>query len=166
MTRNIFQQYYGNARATKVIYGTILIAAFLITKDHIGENSSLAVAISTFFAAIAIVFAEIYSELLGETIRKNKKLSRTERNAIEKDTFAIISVSILPSIVFLVSYVGLYSTQVAFTISYTLLLIILIVFSFWAVRLSGATTLKALVISIIISVIGIAVVLLKYSLGH
>lgn len=166
MIKKGLEQYYGNDRATKSIYGAILIFAFLIGQEHTRHDSALPLVFSTFFAAFAIVLAEIYAELLGKTIKHKKALNKKDRLELEKDSLAIISVSLWPSLFFLISYLGLYSIQNAFILSYVLLLTIIFIFSYWANRLSRYSKLKSFLIALVLSVIGLIVIVAKYSLGH
>jgi hypothetical protein len=161
-----FQKYYGTDRAAKAIYGVVLIFAFLIGQGHDSDKSSLSLVFSTFFAGVAIVLAEIYSEILGKTIRQKNRLSKNQRKEIERDSLAIISVSFWPSLVFACSAIGLFSTQVAFNVSYGLCLAALFLFSFWAARLSNFSTFTAVGRAALIVALGLVVVIAKYELGH
>jgi hypothetical protein len=167
MTKNnILNKYYDNDRASKVIYGAILISAYLITQSHSDGSTALSLAFGTLFAAVAIVLAEVYSDIIGRTIKHKRKLTNHERHEIEKDSLAIVSVSIWPSVMFFLSHLGLFSVQFAFDISYLLLIGVLVIFSYIASRLSGRSKIKSLMWSLIISIIGICVILVKYNLGH
>lgn len=161
-----FQKYYGTDRAAKAIYGVVLIFAFLIGQSHNGGQTSLSLVFGTFFAGVAIVLAEIYAEILGKTIRQKNRLTKSQRKEIEHDSLAIISVSFWPSLVFACSAIGLFSTQVAFNITYVLCLAALFLFSFWAARLSNFTIVTALGRAAIIVALGVVVVVAKYELGH
>ena len=166
MKKNFLDSYYGNDRATKVIYGAILIFAFLVGQGHSSQTSAFPIVFGTFFAAIAIVLAEVYADILGKTIRHKRKLTKQERLEVERDSLAIISVSLWPSVIFGLSYLGLFSMHSAFNISYTLLLGVLFGFSYWAGRLSGKTKLRAFTFAIATSLVGLIVVTAKYTLGH
>lgn len=166
MRKNVIEKYYGNDRATKVIYGAILIFAFLVGQGHSSHYSALPIVFGTFFAAVAIVLAEVYADILGKTIRHKRKLTKAERIEVERDSLAIISVSFWPSVIFALSYAGLFSISTAFTFSYLLLLSVLFAFSYWAGRLSGNTKAKALLFAAATSIIGLLVVTAKYALGH
>lgn len=160
------QKYYDSDRATKAIYGAILIFAFLIGQEHTRHDSALPLIFSTLFAAIAIVLAEIYSELLGKTIKHKKALTKADRRELERDSLAIISVSLWPSFFFFLSFLGLYSIQSAFILSYILLISTIFAFSYWANRLSKYTKLKSFAIALAISALGLSVILIKYALTH
>ena len=166
MNKKSLEKYYGNDRAAKVVYGAVLIFAFIVGQGHSGHNTALSLATGTFFAAIAIVLAEIYAEILGKTIRQKRKLTKHERKEIEQDSLAIISISMWPTVIFLLSWLGLYSMHTAFNISYTLLLLVLFIFSYWASVLSGRSRRSSLLRGIIASCIGLIVVFAKYALGH
>ena len=164
--KNIFERYYNSDRATKTIYGAILIFAFLIGQYHNTNNSALPVVFGTFFAAVAIVLAEIYSEILGKTIKHKRKLSKNDRHELVNDSLAIISISFWPSGIFMLSYLGLYDTNTAFIISYALLISVLFISSYLANRLSNFSKYKSLLTAILVSFLGVIVVVVKYSLGH
>lgn len=160
------QHLYNGTRAAKAVYGTILIFATLIAFQHTEETNAYGLALSTILAALAIVLAEIYSEILGETIRQRSKLTRAERKEIWRDSFAIISVSIWPALFFLGSKIGLWTVPVAFFIGYGYCLLILFVFSYWSSRLSGLNKPNSILRSCVLVAIGLGVVIAKYSLAH
>ena len=166
MKKNKLEKYYGNDRASKVVYGSVLIFAFLAGQSHSGHDSALPLVFGTFLAAVAIVLAEVYSEILGRTIRNKRKLKKLERQEVEQDSLAIISVSFWPSLIFLLSYFGLFSVHTAFNISYGLLLTVLFVFSYWASILSGRNRSISLFRAAIATCVGLVVILAKYGLGH
>lgn len=166
MKKSTLEKYYGNDRASKVIYGTILIFAYLLTQGHDRGSEAIELVIGTFVAAVAIVLAEIYSEIIGKTIRNKKALSKDERVEVERDSLAIISVSFWPSILFLLSYMDVWSVQTAFILSYTILLGIMFIFSYWANRLSEHSRSKAVITALIISSLGLVIVFAKYAFGH
>ena len=166
MRTTTLAKYYGNDRAAKVVYGAILIFAYLITQNHSNDDTALSLVSGTFFAAVAIVLAEIYAEILGKTIRQKKRLSKHQRLEVVQDSLAIISVSFWPSFLFLLSHLGLFSVQIAFNLSYAFLLKILFIFSYWASRLSEHSKLAAMATACIVSAVGLFVVFAKYALGH
>ena len=166
MHKSTLTRYYGNDKAAKVVYGAILIFAYLITQNHSNNDTALSLVSGTFFAAVAIVLAEIYAEILGKTIRQKKRLSKHQRLEVEQDTLAIMSVSFWPSFLFLLSHLGIFSVQIAFNLSYAFLLTILFIFSYWASRLSEHSKLAAVVTASIVSAVGLIVVFAKYAFGH
>lgn len=166
MKHRAIEAYYGNERASKAIYGAILIFAFLITQSHAQKDSALTLAISTFFAAGAIVIAEIYAEYIGKSIKQKGKLTKSQRAEIVQDSLSILSVSYWPTLFFAASYFGLFSVRTAFDLSYVFLLAILFGFTYLSATLSGKTRLRAFANAAVTTSIGIAVVFIKYYFGH
>lgn len=166
MKSRFLTRYYGNNRAAKVIYGTILIFVVLIGLSHSTVTSSITLAITTFVAALSIVFAEVYAEIIGFTVRNKGPLTKEERTEVYEDSFAIASVSFWPSLILLVSGTGLYSTSTALSIGYVFCIIILVSFSYWAARLSNFSIYKSFVIAVITAIIGLCIITLKYQFGH
>lgn len=153
--------FYGNDRAAKVIYGSILLFVVILGINYSEDTSAFSLAIMVFISALAIVLAEIYSEILGQRIKQRGKLSRTERSKIIYDTLSIISVSLWPSGIFLLSALGLYALDVAYWLAYGYLLITLFGFSYLAYRLSKMSPTKAIIISIATVGIGLLIIWLK-----
>lgn len=59
------------SRSSKAVYGVILITVALIGfEKHTSDPANIA--LNVLFAAIVIVLAEVYSEYLGEKIKKRK----------------------------------------------------------------------------------------------
>lgn len=159
-------KYFGNNRASKAIYGAILLFVFIAGVAHTGGAGPLAMALKTFVAALTIIFAEVYSEFIGERIKNRGHLSKAERRGIVSDTGAIASVSFWPSLIFLVSATGLYSVKNAFIFALVYLLAVLLAFSYLAARMSGMSKPRAFVVAAVTLVIGGAVIALKYKFGH
>lgn len=161
---SIFKSLIGS-RSSKAVYGLILITVVLIGLER-HATDSMEVALKVLLAAIAIVIAEIYSEYLGEKIKRKKALSKREHKEISHDASAIFAVSLYPALIFLISALGLYSIEVAFKIAYTLSLIGLGAFGYIASMYAGdprSTSIKRTLLAVFI---GFAVILLKYELGH
>lgn len=165
-TKNNLEKYYGNNRASKAIYGALLIFVFIVGMEHSGVTEPLPMALKTFVAAITIVFAEVYAEIIGERIKQKGKLDRKERRAIVDDALAIASVAVWPSLIFLLSGTGLYGAETAFNLAMTFCLGILFIFSYWATRMSGVSKFYSFILASITLVIGLVVIALKYVFGH
>ena len=166
MRSKYLHKYYGNNRAAKVIYGTILIFVVLIGLSHSTITSSITLAVTTFVAALTIVFAEIYSEIIGFTVKNKGPLTKSERTEVYEDSFAIASISFWPSIILLISGTGLYSVSTALSIGYLFCIITLVSFSYWAARLSSFSIQKSFFIAVVTAAIGLCIIALKYEFGH
>lgn len=166
VAKNNSEKYYGNNRASKVIYGAILLFVFIAGMAHSGDTQALPMALKTFVAAITIVFAEIYAEFIGERIKQKGKLDDAERRDIARDAFAIASVSIWPCIIFLVSGTNLYGVEMAFKLAEAFCLAVLLVFSYWAFRMSGMSKVRAAIVASVTLAVGAVVIFLKYAAWH
>jgi len=166
MIQKRFANYFlGGSRSTKAVYGLILITAALIG-FQIHETDALTLAIKVFFAGLAIVLAEAYSELLGEKIQHHKNLTKRERREIIHDAMVISSVAAFPVLVFLVSELGLYSTDTAFEICYTWCIAGLGLFGYIASRAGGDTKSASIKKALLVAGVGVVVVLTKYHFSH
>lgn len=163
---NTLEKYYGNDRAAKAIYGAILIFVFIAGIHLVNGESALAVAASIFVASLTIVFAEVYSEFIGMTIKNKKPLSKKQAREIWDDTFAIASVGLVPTLLFIVSNFNIISIAAAFLLSYIYCVALLFGFSYWASRLSGFSKKRSLIASFITLAIGLAIIFAKYAFGH
>jgi hypothetical protein len=160
------ERYYGSNRAAKVIYGAILLFVFIAGMHHKGVSGAMTMAVSTLVAALTIVFAEVYSEVIGERIKQRGKLTHAERRDIVRDAVAILSMSIWPSLIFLLSGTKLFALETAYTLAMAFCLAILLAFSYWANRMSGLSRNWSLLWAGVTLVIGVAVIVLKYKYGH
>lgn len=158
--------YHNNMRASKAIYGIILMFTLLAGLDHLAGDSSLGVGVKLLLGALSITFAEIYSEVIGERIAKKSKLSPVEKRSIYSDAFAIISVSIIPSIAFFVAATNIISTSIAFTISYAYFLLMLFLFNYYAAIISNNSQLKSVLYATATLIVGCFVILVKYLFSH
>ena len=165
MPNSIAEKYLKGSRSAKAIYGIILITATLIGFQF-HESEPLTIAASVFIAGLVIGLAEAYSELLGEKIRREKKLNKLERREIIDHAFVVSSIAVYPVAVFLVSALGLYSVDVAFDISFGLSIIGLGLFGFSASRAAGEPRGVSYRKAILISLIGAAVILIEYTYAH
>lgn len=165
MTRGFISTYTHGSRSTKAIYGIILISAALIG-FQLHESNPATIAVKVFFAGLVIVLAEVYSEILGEKIKRKKELTRLERREIIGDATVISSVATYPLIIFLLSALGLYSVEFAFELSYALGIVGLGLFGYVAACAAGDSKQLAIRKAVLTAFVGIIVILVKYSFGH
>lgn len=165
-TNSSLKKYYGNNHAAKVIYGIILMFGALVGLAASGPSSELATALKAFIAALTIIVAEDYAEIIGFTIKHKRALSKQERSDIFADTFAIATFTLTPSVILLASATGLYTLTTAFNLAFGYCLLVLFMFSYWAGRLSNYSKQKALLIAILTAGLGMIIILMKYEFSH
>jgi hypothetical protein len=152
-------------RSTKAIYGVILITAALIG-FQLHETDPLTLSIKIFVAGLVIVLAEVYSEILGEKIRRKKELDKQERREIIDDTKVITSVALVPTLIFLLCELGLYDISLAFDVCFLLSILSLGYFGFIASQAAGDSRNSSLRKALVTASLGAAVIILKYVFTH
>ena len=89
--------------APKVIYGTVLMFAVLMGIQSSKPTSAGLAAVEALIAAITIIIAEDYAELIGFTIKNKGPLSVLQKRAIFNDTLTLATFSFTPSLILLAS---------------------------------------------------------------
>lgn len=166
MSKNNLEKYYDNNRASKAIYGTVLLFVTIVGLHSLQAESAVTLGITTFVTALTIVFAEVYSEFIGARIKNKGKITKAEKHEIVNDCLAIATVSIWPSLLFFASSMGLYNVAIAFDLAYIYLLVVLFLFCYRAAKLSGATKVRAFLFAVINVSVGLVVITLKYLASH
>lgn len=165
MRQKITERYFGRERSAKAIYGLILITATLIGLKS-STSAQLNVAVETFAAAFIIVIAEVFSEIIGKKIEHKRNLSTQERKDIIDNTMTIALSTVYPTIIFVLSWLGLYSITSAFILALAFGIIGLGAFGYISARSIGHSIIKALAEAVIICIIGSAIILVKYYVWH
>jgi hypothetical protein len=159
-------KYFGNTRAAKAIYGIILTFVLLYGLDHLGMQDAASIAIKLLLGAVSITVAEIYAETVGERISKKRKLHRSEKKQITEDAMAIISVTMLPVVFFLMAAIDIISVNAAYALGYSYYLLALFAFNYYAGVLSKASKRNAFLFALVSTVIGVLAISIKYAFGH
>lgn len=149
----------------KAIYGIILIQALLLNYDN-PSATPFDIAVKTFFGALLIVVAEIYSEFLGGTIKKGGRVSRKEIKKISHESFVISLVSVSPTIIFLLSSLHLFNIRLAFNLAYIIGLTELFIFGYLASFSATKNKLKSFRFAFMSLSFGMAIILSKNYLSH
>lgn len=161
----ILDRYFNGNKASKATYGIILITVMLIGLHHTNQGI-ISILQTLFFGGLTIVFAEIYSEILGETIKNRGSLAKQEKTDIRRDTFVISTVSLYPICIFIFAYLNIITENIAFKISFGGLLLGLTFFGYVAAFVSGKTRGHAVLRGFFTGLIGFFIILLKYFFSH
>ena len=161
----IFDRYFNGNKAAKATYGIILITVMLIGLQHMNQGI-IHILQTLFFGGLTIVFAEIYAEVLGETIKNKGVLTKQEKRNIRRDTFVISTVSLYPIFIFLFAFLNIITEDLAFKISFGGLLLALTFFGYIASFVSGKTRGKSILRGLLIGFVGFIIILLKYFSSH
>jgi hypothetical protein len=101
---------------SKAIYGSITILAVLFAMDS-HPPTAWQGALTLFGTALAVTLAEAYSATIAATISGQKELNRAEAGAIWHHSRPILVVANLPTLVFVLTAVGLYSIETALLVA-------------------------------------------------
>lgn len=156
---------FNRKNEAKAIYGVILIQALLLNYDD-GTITPFNIAVKTFFGALIIVVAEIYSELLGNIIKKGKRISSRDIQEISHESLVISLVSISPTLIFLLSSLNLFSVRFAFNLSYSVGLLELFIFGYMASFSVVKNKFKSIRLALFSVLLGLIIILSKNYLSH
>ncbi len=166
MIRQFFaHRYIEGTHSAKAVYGIILITASLIG-FQLHPESAFIIALQVFLAGMVIVLAEVYADFIGERIQYRKELSNGARRKVLADGWVIGSVTLYPTVIFILSGFGWWTIDHAFTISYVVSLLALAGFGYISWLAAGESPQTSIVKSLIITAIGATVIVAKYLFGH
>lgn len=104
------------AAAAKAIYGLVTVLAVLVTmEDH--PPVAWRGAITLFGATLAVALVDTYSETIAGMLSSQRRLSRDELREIWRDVSPVLVGAQAPTLILLVSAIGLFSVERAITIA-------------------------------------------------
>jgi hypothetical protein len=154
------------ALSDRLVYGAIVILAVLLALDGTGTTSASEVVGGVVVATMAVAFAELYSELVGETIRERRPLLRREIVATAARLGAILLAPVPPLLLVAASAAGLMSLRAAVTVAVWALVAVLFAFGFAAARASGRSVLRSAVGAALLVLVGLLMVGVKALATH
>jgi hypothetical protein len=162
--RRFFTAHLGSRQVSRVIYGSIIGLALVVALEA-HPPSPAAVTASLLGTAVAVALAELYSELVGFETSRHRRAGTTELRRLAADIAAVAFGIAVPSLFFLLAAADVLTTETAFTVAKWTGLGLIGVYGFAGARLSGASTLTAIIQATAVALIGAALIVLK-SLVH
>jgi len=153
------------ARATHAVYGSIIVLAVVTGLDEASASAREAFW-GTIGAAIAVVLAEIYADMIGTTIRERRPPNRAEWQEFVVDVCFGFTAACFPAFFFLLAVVGLMELRHAFTIAEWAGLVVLWLYVLAAARAAGLGMGRALIWAGALTACGVGLVELKKLAGH
>jgi hypothetical protein len=145
---------------TRVIYGSVIGLALVVALEaHPPTAGQAAAAVGG--TAVAVGFAEIYSELIGGEARSRRPVRIAHVRTAALEAAAVMFGAGFPIIFFILAAAGVFDVGVAFTLSKWTGLGLICAYGFVAGRLSGSTVGGALVHAAAVGAIGGALIGLK-----
>jgi hypothetical protein len=154
------EAHLGSRQVSRVIYGSIIgLALVLVLEAH--PPGLTATIVSLIATAVAVGLAELYSEVLGTETRERHRVSREQVAEILEDVAAVAFGVAFPAVFFVAAALDLVSESSAFTLAKWSGLGLIGGYGFFAARLAGAGTARALLQGLFVSVIGAALIAVK-----
>ena len=158
--RGAIESHLGSPQVTRVIYGSIIGLALVVTLERHPPTPGAVVG-SLLATALAVALAELYSELVGfETVRR-RKASRRELRDLYGDMAAVSFGIAFPSVFFVLAAAGVLSDDAAFTVAKWAGLGLIGIYGFAGARLSGAGLRASVLQATAVALIGAALIGLK-----
>ena len=157
--------FFTAARATHAVYGSIVVLAVVTGLDEASASAREAFW-ATVGAAIAVVLAEIYADMIGTTIRERRPPNRAEWQEFVIDVGFGFTAACFPAFFFLLSLLGALQLRHAFTIAEWAGVGVLSLYVLVATRAAGLGLGRALAWTGALTGCGIGLVELKKLAGH
>lgn len=158
-------RFFTAARASHAVYGSIVVLAVVTGLDDASASAREAF-VATVGAAIAVVLAEIYADMIGTTIRERRPPNRLEWHEFVIDVGFGFGAACGPAFFFVFARLDAMSVHTAFTVAEWTGVGVLWLYSLVASRAAGQGLVRAIVWSAILTGCGIGLVELKKFAGH
>ena len=161
-TRSVPQEetHLGKSAISEVLYGTVTVLAVILVLENHAEGASQVV-----FAVVgttwALAFARVYADLIAEILRRGQRFRRSDLQRIWHEVRPVMVYSQLPTLVFILSALGLLPLDLSFEIAQTLGVLVLFAVGYAVGRKVGQSRLRSLLSSFVIAAIGGSIILLK-----
>ena len=162
--RASLEQHLGSRQVGKVVYGAIIGLALIVALES-HPPKPWVMAVWLLGTAIAVGLAEVYSDVVGTETNTRRPVTRPELRHMFRAATAVGAGVAFPTVVFVLSALGLFPVDTAFSIAKWTGLGLIGFYGFWAARFAGASTHRALVKAVLVALIGAGLILLK-SLVH
>lgn len=162
--RASLEAHLGSRQVGKVVYGAIIGLALIVAIQGHPPKAGV-MAIWLIGTAVAVGLAEVYSEVVGTETSTRHPVSRPEMVHMTEDAAAVGFGVAFPAAFFLLSALGLFEVDTAFSIAKWSGLGLIGFYGYWAAKFAGAATHRALLKGVLVALIGAGLILLK-SLVH
>jgi hypothetical protein len=158
------QEHLGSRQVSKVVYGAIIGLALTVAVEHHPPAAGV-MAVWLLGTAVAVGLAEVYSEVVGAETSTRRPVSRGDLSSMVDDAVAVGFGVAFPAVFFLLSVLGFYEVDAAFSVAKWSGLGLIGFYGYWAARFAGAPAHRALVKGTLVALVGAGLILLK-SLVH
>ena len=134
--RGAIESHLGSAQVSRVIYGSIIGLALVVSLEHHPPRVGVVVA-SICATALAVSLAELYSDIVGAETRTHARPDRTHVRAFVREASAAACGIAFPAVFFILAAAGAWEVATAFTIAKWSGLALLGLYGYFGGRLSG-----------------------------
>lgn len=150
----------GKTFVAKAIYGLITVQALLVAmSEH--PPSPLGGAMTLLGATLAIALIDTYAEVIAEALAQEHMVSRIEVREILRSVRPVLLGSQAPTLVFILSALGLWSVETAIQIAQILVLLLLFGYGVQVGRLMHTRWIRQVLSGIILVMIALLIVSIK-----
>jgi hypothetical protein len=158
--RTSLEQHLGSRQVGRVVYGSIIGMALVVTLDSHPPTASV-MALWLLGTAIAVGLAEIYSEVVGRETSTRQPVRRSQLHPMLEDAVAVGFGVSFPAVFFLLAALGVLSIDAAFSVAKWSGIGLIGFYGYWAARFSGSTRGGALVKAAMVALVGVGLIALK-----
>jgi uncharacterized membrane protein len=152
--------HLGSRQVSRVIYGAVVGLALVVALESHPPPAGTVVAV-LLSTAIAVALAELYSDLLGTTIRLRRSVGEHRRREMVADVVAVAVGVAFPAVFFVLASAEAIELDTAFSLAKWSGLGLLGVYGFLAARLGGADLGRAVLWALAVGGIGALVIAVK-----
>jgi hypothetical protein len=158
--RETLEQHLGSRQVGKVVYGSIIGMALVVTLDSHPPTASV-MTLWLLGTALAVGLAEVYSEVVGAETSTRRPVGRPQLHSMIEDAVAVGFGVAFPAVFFLLAVLGLLSLETAFSVAKWCGVGLIGFYGYWAARFAGATRGGALLKGAMVALIGAGLIALK-----
>jgi hypothetical protein len=162
--RAAIASHLGSRQVARVLYGSIIGLALVVALEAHPPRTAAIIG-SLLATAVAVGLAELYSEYVGAETRTRARVDRTQLAFILDEVVAVAVGIAFPALFFVLSAIGLWDRDAAFTVAKWSGLGLITAYGFAAARLTGAGVLHSLYRASIAGLIAAFLIVIK-SLLH
>lgn len=149
----------------RVVYGTVIVFVVSMTLE-IHPPPPLQALWQILLAIVAVALAELYADLIAESIKERRRLHVPDLVKISTRVAIVVLPAMVPALFILVALFGLLPTGLALILAQVTALVQLTGYGYLAGRLRGAGHLMSIVNGLLGTSIGLVLILFKYLASH
>ena len=151
--RSAIESHLGSAQVSRVIYGSVIGLALVVSLEHHPPKVGVVVA-SICATALAVSLAELYSDIVGAETRTHTRPDRPHVRAFVREASAAACGIAFPAVFFILAAAGAWELATAFTIAKWSGLGLIGLYGFFGARASGRSLAVAILQAVAVGLIG------------